>query len=186
MAARTNRFVGLCFGVLALALTACGPPAKASQQRQAAVYEVTPASLERGFQQLLGTRDMRGQVMGQEASAKLTAVVIFATWCRYCRQEIALLRELSRTDARLRLIGVNYYEKDDGARLRTYLRERAPGLRVVRADTGLWTALGRPTHIPTLYLFDGAGRLVAAYLPPHQRTPTMDELRAQVTQLLAG
>lgn len=176
---------GLLCALAAAALVACGSVGDGATGPQR-VEEVTPASLERGFQQLLGYRDLQGQVMGQEASAKLTAVVVFASWCRYCRQEIDVLRDLSQVDSRLRLIGVNYYEKDDGSRLRAYLRERAPGLRVVRADTGLWAALGRPTHVPTLYLFNGQGRLVAAYIPPHDKAPTMDELRERVAQLLSA
>lgn len=153
--------------------------------RQARSGGVTSASIERGLQLLLGYRDVDGQVMGQAADTEVTAVVVFASWCRYCRRELAVLNELSSADARLRIIGVNYYEKDDGTRLRAYLAQQAPWLRVVRADRPLFNAFGRPSHVPSLYLFDRGGRLLSAYVPPRRKPPTMDELRARITDLLS-
>lgn len=169
----------------ALALVACVPTAPTKPQKKRA-GKLSPTHLEAGLQKLLQYPDMDGRAVGPDSGAKVTAVVVFASWCRYCRREIAVLRELSSADPRLRIIGVNYYERDDGARLRTYLDQQAPWLRVVRADKALFQAFGRPSHVPSLYLYDRHGRLVSAYVPPRRQPPTMDELRARVGQLMTG
>ena len=45
---------------------------------------------------------------------KLTLVNVFASWCIPCRQEHPLLQELAK-DSRIRVVGINYKDKQDNA-----------------------------------------------------------------------
>lgn len=109
--------------------------------------------------------DLDGAVVGPlPAGGRATVAVVFASWCSHCRAELPILAELGRLHPDVRIVGVNYrgheeYEqRGDAAAVRAFVAERAPWLRVVPADEALWSALGRPPKVPTLYVFDRDGR----------------------------
>lgn len=138
---------------------------------------------------VLAARDLDGRVVGplgvdQEAAV----VVVFASWCGPCRHELAVLGELRQELPRARIIGVNAYEefadRSDEERLRGFLAENAPWLQVVRADGALMDALGRPRKIPSVYVFDRRGGLVAAFLRARRAPPTKAELAATIAEAL--
>jgi thiol-disulfide isomerase/thioredoxin len=150
----------------------------------------TAEDLDRGFEAVLASVDLDGQRVGQVPGKEVTALVVFASWCEPCRAELVVLGELVREEPRLRVIGINYlaYEeyadRSDGDTLRAFLAENAPWLQVVRADDALMDALGRPRKVPSLFVFDGRGRLVRAYLRARRRPPTKDELRASIRAIM--
>lgn len=167
------------------------PPPARDGTSQGTQRARTPADVEKGFQTVLASLDLDGQAVGQAPDKQVTALVVFTSWCRACRTELALLGELRQEDPRLRVIGINYLayeeyaERGDDRALRAFLAESAPWLQVVRADDALMDALGRPTKVPSLLLFDSSGRLVRAYLRARRRAPTKDELRASILAVMS-
>lgn len=120
-----------------------------------------------------------------------TLVVVFASWCAPCRRELGLLGQLSREMPALRVIGVNAFEeydqRSDRERLRTYLDRHAPWLQVVRETPALMAELGGVSKIPTLFLFDRAGRRVAAFRREQRPAPPeLGELRAAARAAMQG
>lgn len=178
--------------VTALLLTACtagrtsgraAAPAGAAAPARAPAP--APADPSVGLQRIQEATDLSGAMVGPGApDTEATVLVVFATWCNPCRRELALLGKLAADTPRLRVLGLNAYEEyndlSDEARLRGFLGENAPWLQVVRASEPLLAALGRPTKIPTLFVFDRHGALVQAYLRAQRRPPDEAELRAVV------
>ena len=121
--------------------------------------------------------DLEGKLVGH--TDKPTVLVWFASWCRYCHQELAVLNELQQV-YHFRLLGLNYrgHEEYAGrgspAALTAYLAANAPWLRVVPADDALFAAFARPPKIPMLFFFDEHGAYVA-WLPNSSR-PRLENL----------
>jgi len=122
--------------------------------------------------------------LGPEQSG--TLVIVFASWCRFCREEIALLDVLRKEAPGLRMIGLNAYETfdelSDDAELRGYLARRAPWLRTAIGDA-LLPKFGGVPKIPTLFLFDRGGNLVVDYRRARRPPPSLDELRRDIATL---
>ncbi len=174
-------------GLLALlAVAACAPlPGEAVPIGPPARVEPPPpqvTSPRDAYPLIAGARDLDGQAIG--GADRATIVVVFASWCGHCRVELDILAELltQRDDARV--VGVNFrhHEEYDGrgdsAAVRAFVAERAPFMRVIPAGPELFAALGRPPRVPTLYVYDAAGALVAAYDPQERPAPGHGELRA--------
>ena len=168
--------IGLCVALLA------APGCRGSSGESGATEGTgsRPVDLEAGLRAVWAAKDLDGETVGQQDGVEATAVVMFASWCQPCRKELAMLGELRRDRPGLRVIGVNYYEefedRSDEERLRGFLAGSAPWLQVVRADKALFTALGRPSKIPTVFLFDGEGGLMERYLRAERAPPTREEL----------
>ena len=64
----------------------------------------------------------------------------------------------------------------NAAALEKYVGTHAPWLRVVPADDALFTALGSPPKIPTIYVFDRSGSLVEIYSRTERAMPDAEEL----------
>lgn len=145
-------------------------------------------AIEAGYQSLFTYTDIDGRPVSREPDARVTAVVVFATWCQPCRREIGWLGELTRDESRLRVIGVNYYDEtgySGDERVRAFRHAIAPWMQVVRGDQPLFEALGQPRYVPSMYLFDSFGRLQRAYLPPMRMPPSKDELQAHIQALMS-
>jgi thiol-disulfide isomerase/thioredoxin len=118
-----------------------------------------------------------------------TIVVVFASWCGHCREELATIDGVRARHPGLRTLGVSYraHEEYDGngdaARVRAYVDEHAPWLVVVPVDEPVFTALGRPPKVPTIYVYDAAGELVDVYDRRARPPPTAAELDALLTRL---
>lgn len=179
----------ILIGFFAITMAACG--AAGSVQPQPAAQPVPPTpDLERGLKSVLVAQDIDGRTVGQRPDMQATAVVVFASWCGPCRHELAVLGELVQEEPRLRVIGVNAYEEYEDRssedQLRAFLATAAPWLQVVRASESLLDALGHPTKIPTMFLFDGQGKLVQAYLRADRIPPDKAELQARLREILAS
>jgi thiol-disulfide isomerase/thioredoxin len=128
-------------------------------------------------------------VPGTDPAARATVVIVFASWCTYCRGALAQLGELRGKHPGLRVIGVNareheeYDDRGDAAAVRAYVADHAPWLRVVPADDALFGALGRPPRIPTMFVYDGAGALVQTYDRSERPPPAKAELAALLATL---
>ena len=123
------------------------------------------------------------------AADTATLVVLFASWCGHCRDQLAAIDAIRAAHPAVRVVGVNYrpHEEYDGlgdsARVRAYVAQNAPWLLVVPADDPVWAALGRPPKIPTLYVYDRAGALVRVYDRRVDALPTASELDVLLARL---
>jgi thiol-disulfide isomerase/thioredoxin len=111
-----------------------------------------------------------------------TLVVVFASWCGACRAELATVDAVRARHPTLRVVGLNAYEEwgalSDEARLRAFVGEHAAWLRVVPAGDDLLPALGGVPKIPSLFVYDRAGRLAAAFRRDRRAPPDAAELDA--------
>jgi len=164
--------------VLVGLLISCAPA------RQPAVSPPAPSALAA----LEATRDLDGVVVGA-APAKTTIVVLFASWCTHCRAELATLDAIRASHPQLRILGVNYkgHEEYDhrgnAAAVRAYVAANAAWLRVVPCDDGLFSTLGSPPKIPTLFVYDAQGKLVETYDRRDRPEPTAGDLEPLLRRL---
>ena len=164
----------------ALALVACGgAPARAPD----------PAAPHPAFLRVQAGVDIDGRPAARYlAAGEPTLFVVFASWCGHCRRELAILDELRASEPRVHVVGVNAYEEwaqaSDEATLRAYLAMYAPWLPVVRGDAALLRSLGGVPKIPSVFLFDGTGRLVHRFARHERPPPTLAELREALGTVL--
>jgi len=118
-----------------------------------------------------------------------TVAVVFASWCTHCKHELAVIDALRAQHPRVRILGINvraheeYADRGSTAAVRAYVAASAPWLRVVPADDALFTELGRPPKVPTIYVFDRHGALVETFDRRTRALPTGDELSALLRRL---
>ena len=103
--------------------------------------------------------DLEGRTIDRASLAGRPVLVEFwATWCPPCRQTLAFLGELkrSRGDAlAVVAVAVESEEKD----VRELAPKLAPGLPVVIGSPEIAMKFGNLVAVPTLFLFDGEGRV---------------------------
>lgn len=138
---------------------------------------------EAGLAALASKADMNGAKLNLEGS-DATVVVVFASWCGPCRKELAVLSELRETRPNVRIIGLNAYEEfdsfSDEKKLRAFLAENAPWLTVVRDDGTLLKTFGGVPKIPTLFVYDRAGKVVFEFRRNKRPPPDRRELAAAI------
>lgn len=167
--------------VMALVLVAgCAPPTQ------------VPINKDRTAPSVLGnidgSADLDGAPIGP-SSARATLVVVFASWCEHCKVELGVIDSLRAKHPRLRILGVSYKAHEEYAArgsssaLRGYIAAHAPWLRVIPADDALFVALGSPSKVPTIYVFDHGGGLAAHYDRRQRAMPDAAELSALLVRL---
>jgi thiol-disulfide isomerase/thioredoxin len=171
-------FVALC---VAAACSAGPPAAQKSSQR-------APGSAEYGFQRIMTAQTLTGQPLPQTDERPIL-LVFFASWCHVCQRELQTLGELRQAYPQMRIIGVNAYEEFRGfsnrQRLETSLQTHAPWLReVVHADKAMLQDFGGVPKIPTLFLYDKVGQVVAEFRRGRRRVPTREELEESIIMAL--
>lgn len=126
---------------------------------------------------------------------RVTVVSFFASWCPPCRPEMAYLNQLLAEigAAPLTVIGINLFEDFGGrtneAALSRFLDQTQPTFSILRGDEAAADAFGGVDRIPTVIVFDRAGRMATRFV--HQPGAAkshleLDELRAAVTPLLTS
>jgi len=133
--------------------------------------------------QLEASPDLDGTIVGHAETP--TIVIVFASWCPHCKAELG---ELEPLRTRARLIGANYRGHEDYANRGSPAAVRAfaahtPWLRVVPIDDAVFGALGSPPQIPSIYVFDQRGALVATYSRKERPPPDRVELAAVLDKL---
>lgn len=166
---------------LALAAVLVASAACASPSPQAPAPPVPAAEV--GYQRVLAGSTLEGAPVSElVAGSRATVVIFFASWCGACRAELELLDRLRADLPDVRILGVNVYEEwgdySDQQRLRRFLGDAAPWLEVVHGDEALMAAFGGVPKIPTLFVFDTAGAVVAEYRRVERPMPGEAELRA--------
>ena len=138
-------------------------------------------SLSEKLASIEAARDLGGVVVGIHTGT--TVAVTFATWCGHCRTELAVLDTLRASYPEVRWLGLNYkaHEEygDRGGReeVRAFAAS-TPWLRVVPVDEALFATLGNPPMVPTMFVFDRAGVLVARFDRRERDLPGAAELAA--------
>ena len=143
-----------------------------------------PPSALRLLPQLEAARDLDGVVVGS-GTERATVAILFATWCGACHDEVAIVAKLRARHPGLRVLAVDYVAFEEFANRGNLEALRAfaaatPWLRVVPADDALFTALGRPPKIPTVYVFDRAGALRAKMQPRQRNGNDLDRLLSTI------
>ncbi|MCP4329041.1 MAG: TlpA family protein disulfide reductase [Alphaproteobacteria bacterium] len=125
-----------------------------------------------------------------------TVVVVsfFASWCPPCVIEFAHLNELRADyDADdVTIIAINLFEdwssfKDDGGRLDRFLARTGPTFSIVASDDETEHIFGGIDRIPTVFVFDRAGRAALHFIHAAGATvtnPDMTDLRAAIEAAL--
>jgi thiol-disulfide isomerase/thioredoxin len=179
------------FAALYLAATsACGAPTSKTNPGSGVSPPAAVAlpDAQRGFTALLGKATIDGGNLSREA--RPTAVVVFASWCGPCRHELKTLGTLRDAYPALRIIGVNAYEeygnRSDASRLEAFVQANAPWLtQIVHADSALLRSFGRVPKIPTLFIYDAQGQVVAEFRRNKRLPPSHDELEAAIKSAVA-
>jgi hypothetical protein len=166
--------------VIATCLVGCAPlPAPAPAPPPAEAPRRGAAS----WQMLAASRDLDGRTVG-ESPGRATIAVVFASWCGHCRHQIGQLAEVIEGRDDVRVLGINflhheeYDDRGDSQAVRDYLAAEAPWLQVVPADEDLWRALGSPSKVPTIYVFDDAGELRQVWDRRDAELPTYSDVAA--------
>lgn len=110
--------------------------------------------------------DLDRAVVG--ATRTPTVVMLLASWCHRCRDEIAVFDAIRAQHPHVRWLGLNYKaheeydQRGSSVAIRT-LADETPWLRIVPADDALFTTFGSPPKVPTIFVYDSKGTLVETF-----------------------
>jgi thiol-disulfide isomerase/thioredoxin len=123
-------------------------------------------------------KDLAGQPLtAGQLSDRAVLVEFWATWCPPCRSTLDWLGEQKRKYGD-RLVILALAVESPEEKIRSAASSLSPDLRVAIADAPTAEAFGNITAVPTLFLFDRAGKTVRVIYgaPP--------DLHAQVAEVL--
>lgn len=165
--------------MLLLVVGACAasapPPARGTTPPPAStpVVAVTPLG------KLEASRDLDNVVVGAERTP--TVVMLLASWCHHCRDELLVFDTLRKAHPHVRWLGLNYkpheeYDHRGNAEAVRALAADTPWLRIVPADDALFDAFGAPPKVPTIFVYDSRGTLVETFDRRDRPVPREQEL----------
>ncbi|HET9481958.1 MAG TPA: TlpA disulfide reductase family protein, partial [Candidatus Polarisedimenticolia bacterium] len=121
----------------------------------------TGAGADRGLQQLPEFRlaDLQGRPLAaSELRGKPLLVEFWATWCHPCRKTLPWLASLKRSHpGQLEILGIAV-ESEEGE-VREFASTLPQEIRMAMGTPELAAAFGDLVAVPTLFLFDGEGKL---------------------------
>jgi thiol-disulfide isomerase/thioredoxin len=192
-----KRPIPLCPSALSLAalvlstllFAACQPSVANEPVRSPAKATSTPTTTagtgdsQVGYRKVMASRTIDGQFIQSEPRA--TAMVFFASWCGPCRKELGELGEMQAKYRDLRIIGLNAYEDfhsySDEQKLRAFVAANAPWMtEIVHADDEMLAHFGHVPRIPTLFVYDAQGLVVAEFRRDKRPPPSLAELEAAI------
>jgi thiol-disulfide isomerase/thioredoxin len=104
----------------------------------------------------------------EQLAGKVVVVNFWATWCGPCKQEIP---DLSKAYNQFKAKGVQFLgvltndEPSDGELL-NFRSDFDMSYPIVRGGSEIFNAFGRPSAIPTTYVYDRGGKRVYTHLGP--------------------
>ena len=126
-------------------------------------------------------KDLSGHPLAtSDLAGKVVLVEFWATWCPPCRSTLAWLGELKKKYGdNLAVVALAVESPED--KIRSTANSLSPDLRWAIADAPTAQAFGDITSVPTMFLFDPAGRTAKVYYgaPPdlhEQAEKTLAEL----------
>ncbi|RMA78813.1 TlpA family protein disulfide reductase [Umboniibacter marinipuniceus] len=93
-------------------------------------------------------------------TGEYTVLNYWAIWCAPCRREIPELNEFDHLSADVTVVGVNW-DRDDADTTLEYMERMGIEFPVTDGDPLQQLAIIRPEILPTTFVFDANGRLVA-------------------------
>ena len=107
--------------------------------------------------------DVNGQMQSlDQYQGKWVIVNYWATWCGTCMKELPDLVDLheNNKDKDIVVVGVNF-ETIDNEQLKSFVEKLSIPYPVLRSEPVPVTALGKVPALPTTYIIDPAGKVVA-------------------------
>lgn len=157
--------------------------------------EARAPALDAGLRERLAALPhLYGKALAADSLAgRVVVVTFFASWCPPCVTEFGHLGEVHAAygDKGFEIVAVNLFEDFGGlsspAKLAAFLERFAPQYPVVRGDDAVSHAFGGIDRIPTLFVFDRAGRPAFAFVHEQGATKTYvgaEELKDVIAALL--
>ena len=162
-----DRFLRALLCCACLGLAACGDPGAG---RDAASAESAPAEAGPTLTFLDGTTRPVASYRGG-----WLVVNYWAEWCAPCREEIPELNALDAAREDVEVVGVNF-DALAPAELAPQAEALGIAFPVAVEDPGATLGLTPPAVLPSTYLFDPEGRLVATLVGPQDE----ESLRAAI------
>jgi len=165
---------------LALLVAACGgaPAPDRASTEDAAAPAATTTQLEEAPDFRLP--DLAGsEVSLADSTGRVRLIDFWATWCPPCRDEIPMLNELHHAyaEAGLTVLGISDEKADVVRKFAEEVGIDYPNL----VDPGEVSESYHVLGLPTAFLVDQQGRVVASYMGPKSRR----QLEAKIRELLA-
>jgi cytochrome c biogenesis protein CcmG, thiol:disulfide interchange protein DsbE len=113
---------------------------------------------------------------------RLVLLNFWASWCGPCREEMPQFSAWQRSDGArgLRIIGVSM--DDDVQSARAFLKQHPVSYPIVMGDAKLGETFGGILGLPTTYLIDAQGRIVARY----EGESSLGKMGTQIQGLLSA
>lgn len=128
--------------------------------------------------------DINGQMQSlDQYRGKWVIVNYWATWCGTCKKELPDLVSLheGNKDSNIVVVGVNF-ESIDNDKLKAFVAEQSIPYPVLRSEPVPVTALGKVPALPTTYIIDPEGRVVAGEVGLVTRQNIEDYINQQHTE----
>jgi len=142
------------------------------------------ADVKEGFKEItslpgFSLNDLSGKpIAASELAGRVVLVEFWATWCPPCRSTLAWLGELKQKYGdRLAILALAVESPQD--QIKSLAASMSPELRWAIADAPTATSFGDITSVPTMFLFDRAGKTAHVFYgaPPtlHQEAASQLE-----------
>ena len=128
--------------------------------------------------------DLDGQMQSlDQYQGKWVIVNFWATWCSTCLKELPDLVSLheDNKDKDIVVVGINFESISD-ARLQAFVAEHGITYPVLRSEPVPVTAIGKVPALPTTYIIDPGGKVVAGEVGLVPRQGLEDYIARQKTE----
>jgi thiol-disulfide isomerase/thioredoxin len=113
---------------------------------------------------------------------KLVLLNFWASWCGPCREEMPRFSQWQRTYGAKGFQVIGVAMDDDAGSARQFLKQYPVAYPIVVGDAKLGESFGGILGLPTSYLIDARGRIVARY----RGESNLQQMEAQIQTLLSS
>lgn len=129
--------------------------------------------------------DMEGKLQSfDQYIGKWVIVNYWATWCSTCRYELPELIDLDQnTKEKIKVVGVNF-ENINNEKLKQFIADKGITYPILRSSPIPVTALGKVPALPTTFIIDPSGKVVAGEVGIVTRKDIEDYIKAKQTSTM--